>query len=527
MSAIITDQLRILNAKSFVSDVESSNNSYYAFVGLTNPSDYQTNWDANPPAPKDSFDQENDYWDTMVALKKIKPDDVRQVIRKVMWSSGTTYDMYRHDITRTSTSSPSGATNLYSANYYVVNSDYRVYICLHNGVSPENPEGRPSLEEPLFTDLEPRAAGTSGDGYIWKYLYTIRPSDIIKFDSTNFIPVPKNWGQSGTESFVIKSNASNGGQLKIATITSRGVDLGAANRTYTNVPIKGDGSGAEATIVVGNDSTVESVTISKGGSGYTYGTIDFAAGGVPTGTLPPAFKVIIPPKGGHGYDIYRELGAYSVLVYSRIENDNENPDFILGNQISRVGIVRNPLEPSSTSLLSQDKASSVYALKLTGISAPDDFASARFTPDSVITQTVGTGVTAVGRVVSYDATTGVVKYWQDRSMVGFNTDGSPKTNPQYGFTLNQFTATPGSGGSLTISGGSINLNIDTTFGTEESPAITTVLNNRTYHLGQFFVKGVSQPEVKKYSGEIIYIDNRPSITRSQNQKEDIKVILQF
>jgi hypothetical protein len=38
---------------------------------------------------------------------------------------------------------------------------------------------------------------------------------------------------------------------------------------------------------------------------------------------------------------------------------------------------------------------------------------------------------------------------------------------------------------------------------------------------------LSNPEVKKYSGSIIYVDNRPSITRSSNQKEDIKVILQF
>ena len=45
--------------------------------------------------------------------------------------------------------------------------------------------------------------------------------------------------------------------------------------------------------------------------------------------------------------------------------------------------------------------------------------------------------------------------------------------------------------------------------------------------GQTFANGVSNPEVKKYSGNIIYVDNRPSITRSTNQKEDIKVILQF
>ena len=42
-----------------------------------------------------------------------------------------------------------------------------------------------------------------------------------------------------------------------------------------------------------------------------------------------------------------------------------------------------------------------------------------------------------------------------------------------------------------------------------------------------FVIGVAYPDVKKYSGDIIYVDNRPSVNRSVNQKEDIKVILQF
>ena len=40
-------------------------------------------------------------------------------------------------------------------------------------------------------------------------------------------------------------------------------------------------------------------------------------------------------------------------------------------------------------------------------------------------------------------------------------------------------------------------------------------------------KGVSNPEIDKYSGNMIYVDHRPSITRSSNQKEDIKIILQF
>ena len=515
MSAIITDQIRILNAKNFVSGVSSSTNSYYSFIGLPNPTDYQSNWDVNPPAPKDNFNEENSYWDTMIALKKINSSDVRQVVPKRVWSSGTTYDMYRHDYSRINVAKVSGSTTLYSSFYFVVNSEYRVYICLQNGITPETPNGKPSLDEPTFTDLEPRSAGSSGDGYIWKYLYTIKPADIVKFESTDFIPVPQNW-ETSSDNLAVRNNAVDG-SIKIVTITNRGISVGSANRTYTKVPIKGDGVGAECTIVVNNDSQVESITISNQGSGYTYGNVDLISGNVPTGTTRPTFDVIISPKGGHGYDIYRELGAYNVLLYSRIENNNENPDFITGNQIARIGIVENP-EVTTGTILTLDRASVVNALRLTGVG----YSSASFTADSYITQTVSTGTTAIGRVISYNQTTGVLKYWQDRTLSGFNTDGTSHVNPSYGFNLTQFTGSPSTGGSLTITGGSVNLSIDSTFTDNK-----ILINNRTYYLGQTFVNGISSPEVKKHSGNIIYVDNRPSITRSSNQKEDIKVILQF
>ena len=227
MAAIITDQIRILNAKNFVADVNNSSNSYYSFVGLTNPSDYQSDWDSDPPAPKDNFDQENDYWDTMVALKKINSADIKQVVPKRAWSSGTTYDMYRHDYSRTNTAAVSGSTSLYLATYFVMNSDFRVYICLNNGIDPDNPTGRPSLDEPTFTDLEPRAAGTSGDGYIWKYLYTIKPSDVSKFESTQFMPVPADW-ETSSDTAAVRDNAVDG-SIKIVTISNRGIGLGTAN----------------------------------------------------------------------------------------------------------------------------------------------------------------------------------------------------------------------------------------------------------------------------------------------------------
>jgi len=519
MSAIITDQFRILNASNFVDLLTSTSSSFYSFVGLSNATDYDSNWDDNPPSPKDNFDEENDYWDTIIALKKISNDDVRQVIRKITWSSGTTYDMYRHDISRFNLAKPSNATSLYSSNFYVMNSEYRVYICLQNGSDPENPNGRQSLDEPQFVDLEPGSAGTSGDGYIWKYLYTINPSDIIKFDSINFIPVPRNWKTSTNSSIVsVRENASTSGQIKVITIKNRGIGIGTANQIYTDVPIKGDGFGASATIVIGNDSKVESVIVSDGGFGYTHGRLDLSAAGVPQATINPIFDVIIPPQGGHGADIYRELGATNVLVYSRIENDIENPDFITGNQIARIGLIENPLSYGTSSTITLDKASAVSAIKLVG--AGYSFAS--FDQDSRITQTIGLGITAVGRVISYSKETGILKYWQDRSLVGFNTDKTQNNFPEYGYNLNKFTSDISAGGELIIKGGSTNLNIDSAF-----TGVSTTINSRTYNLGQQFNNGISNPEVQKYSGKIIYVDNRPSITRSINQKEDIKVILQF
>jgi len=516
MAAIITDQIRILNAKNFVNEVSNTSNSYYSFIGLPNSSDYQTNWNTSPPSPKDNFDQENSYWDSMIALKKIVASDVRLVVPKRFWSSGTVYEMYRHDYSSANQAPQSGATSLYSASYFVINENYRVYICLQNGTDPDNPLGRSSLDQPDFTDLEPRAAGTSSDGYVWKYLYTIKPSEVTKFESTDYMPVPSDW-ETGTDNAAVRDNAVDG-SIKIVLVTGKGVGLGTANRVYTRVPIKGDGTGAECTVFIDNNQQVNSVVVSSQGSGYTYGNLDLVAGGVPLGTTRPTFNVIIPPKGGHGKDIYRELGAYNVLLYSRIENDPQNPDFITGNEFARVGLVENPLSYNSTAILTSLKASAVNALKLVGAS----YSTVTFNYDAEVTQTVATGTTAVGRVINYDQTTGVLKYWQDRAQSGFTTAGIAQTNPKYGFDRVEFTSTPSTGGSLNIAGGSEVLAIDSTFS-----GISTVINNRTYYLGQTFASGLANPEVKKHSGNIIYVDNRPAVTRSSNQKEDIKIILQF
>ena len=109
--------------------------------------------------------------------------------------------------------------------------------------------------------------------------------------------------------------------------------------TKNNVPIRGDGQDGLASVTFVNGKPI-SVQVTNGGSGYTFATLDLDS--VVTGSGAVFSDIIQPPKG-HGADIYTELGANKVLVYSRIENsDTTNPDFPVGNQFARIGILKNP-----------------------------------------------------------------------------------------------------------------------------------------------------------------------------------------
>ena len=46
-----------------------------------------------------------------------------------------------------------------------------------------------------------------------------------------------------------------------------------------------------------------------------------------------------------------------------------------------------------------------------------------------------------------------------------------------------------------------------------------MVGGRNVSLSQTFNLGKASPDVKKYSGEIIYIDNRAPVTRTSSQKK--------
>jgi len=524
MSAIVTDQFRILNASNFVDSINDSSNSYYVFVGLSNPSPStvgfgrEDNWDTtNTPNPTDSFDYLNHYSSTILFGKKITSANVRRVVRKIDWVSGTQYEMYRPDYSGINSSPITGSMRLYDANYYVINSEYRVYICIDNGSSGNNPNGNASQVEPTFTDLEPTKLS---DGYIWKYLYSVSPSDIVKFDSTEYITLPNDW-QTSTDAQItaVRENGDsdlNDNQIKKVYIENAGLGYVAGTKSCNLV---GDGSGGTVSVTVDATNKISDVIVTSGGKNYTYAIVDLqttSGSGISTfAKLVP----IIPPSKGHGFDLYKELGADKVLVYARF--DDSTKDFPVDTKFAQVGILKNPTQYDSaginTTIYTDSEFSGVYSLMLSEVTGTPTVG------DKIKQSRVDIGKVALGYVVSYDSDTKVLKYSRDRSLYyGNKLDHTDSAGISTYFTSSGSLVDFSESYGISENNGTWTASIKSGFS-----GITTTISNKIVNLGVEFTNGLSNPEINNKSGDIIYIDNRPTVTRNSRQKEDVKIILEF
>ena len=531
MAAIVTDQFRILNANNFIETVENSANSYYIFLGLTDPGSAKygrkadnNTWNSDTPVPEDSINDVNHISDTMIFGKRVTSDNIRRLVPRRDWAAGTRYNMYRHDYTSQNPAPVSGAQRLYDARYFVMNKDFNVYICIDNGSSGINTTGNASQDEPTFTGLEPSRAGESGDGYIWKYLFSVSPSDIIKFDSTDYISVPSNWSTSDNAQIkAVRENGDstiNGNQIKKVYIENQG--HGYTDGLGQEVSILGDGTGGRVVLDV-VDKKITDAVVSSGGKGYTFGIVDL---GTLNGSVNPAATgifskliPIIPPGKGHGSDVYKELGTDKVLLYARF--DDKDKDFPIDTKFAQVGIVKNPTSIGSTNVYTGSSFSSLGAIKFV------DSTTVTPTIGEVINQQLPNGNKAYGIVASFDDDTKVLKYYQDRSLY-FHQTSNDQTD-----RVGVSTASIVYSFDNDTTGGAVPANVESVSGftgqiqTTYSGITTNPTGTKLISLGTEFTDGLSEPEINKGSGEIIYLDNRSLITRDARQKEDVKIILEF
>ena len=487
MPAIITNKFRIHNSEQFFeSFTEASGNTYYLGIGRSLPYSTATRADGRtdnqgtdvlPITPADNLNAESFTYDDLLAVKKVSDTDIAFVAPRRNWVTGTTYDIYRHDygerITGTTTlqTSNSGVSNLFDANFYVLNSSRNVYKCLDN-----NNNGASTVEP---TGTNSSSIISTADGYKWKYMYSLSASQQSNFLSTDFMAVSTNTD--------VSSNAVDGA-INIVKIKTAG--SGGADGTHTGIAIRGDGSGGVVSVTV-TSGAVTAVTVTTEGTGYTFGTISNAqivAAGA-TSLTGAELDVIIPPKGGHGKNAVQELGAFFVMTNTSLEGTESanSGDVSVANDFRKVCLIKDPKSGGSAANAATLRATK--AIRLTGISGT-------FAVDEKITQS-STG--AVGKVVEFDSTNSILYYVQTRH----NDEGVDSNGNQTAFSgANVVTGTGGAQGTP-----------------ETSHSATT--NNVV------FVSGYSVPEIDHDSGDVLYVENRAPITRAADQTENIKLIIEF
>jgi len=485
MAAIITNKFRINNAEQFVESFsETAATTYYLFIGRAHSwatdADVQGNsinegTDASPPTPNDDVVSEFYAYDDMIGAKIISSSDVTFCIPRRDWTTGTTYDMYEHNIS-SSNAANSGATNLFDSTYVVMNSSNAVYKVI------ENDGATASTVEPTSTS---NSIFETSDGYRWKYMYSLTSAETLNFMSTDFIHV-------STDSTV--SAAAVDGALDTILVVAGGSSFSTSSgSTISAIPIRGDGSSGVASVVI-SSGAIASATVTTAGTGYTYAYIRSAdiitatnAGGAGSGAN---INVIIPPKGGHGSDALLELGAFYVMLNKSLVGVEGTSDIGVGNDFRRIGLMRNPTDFGTTTVATATTRRQIYAAVFSSVSGT-------FTADEEINQ-ASTG--AVGKVVEYDATNKLLYWVQTRFPdVGTDTDGN---------------ATAFSGANAIT-------------GQSSSASATPNTSSSATVNGVTFASGYANPELAYDSGDIIYVEERSPITRASDQTENVKLIIEF
>lgn len=493
MAAIILEKFRTHNAKEFIADFGDSSN--YIFIGRSH------SWtdDNEPPAPANSESEEIRAFEDMIALKKIATTDVSHGLVRYNWTSGTVYDEYRDDYS-SSNQTPSGANNFYDGRGYVVTSDYKVYKCLKTGKSGGAFYDAGTAQG---STVEPSSVSTTdpeitADGYIWKFMYQMSANDVIKYVTNDFVPVKTIGAKTnvagsggvfgvaatddGSAQWDIENDAVDGAIYRyIITAAGSGYNNGSATTFDLDVNVEGDGSGAVATLSF-ESGALSSVTFkdtSSYGSGYkraSFPTLDSTLSGLTAGTG-ATLRAVISPIQGHGANPIDELGGNYVVLNSRLEFGDGAGDFPTDNDFRQIGLIKNPVA-NGGSIAVAETLTATRKLTLTD--------ATNVSVDDIIRDVASASednTTAVARVIS--KTGNIIKV---------------QTIANNGGEFVNF------------------VNNDDVFIGSASSKETDVT-----------AAGVdgAHPEVERFTGQILYVENRGPVSRAADQIEDIKLIIEM
>jgi hypothetical protein len=451
--AIVTNSIKKQVIEDIKRDADSSGTHYYVAIGRSE--DWNDADDA--PVEVNTAKEERDFRVGLQSIKKVI--DLSFVVPRYNWSSGAIYSAY-----------DDAQVGYPAQTYYVMNDNNQIYMCIQQG---RNSSGQAQVSTVQPTGNTTGVPFDTADGYIWKFLYSIGALDANKFVSANYIPsklvtaVDENSPAADIEQQVVQNNAIAG------QIVGYAVDSGGAGYSSSpTITIVGDGTKAKAAATISGGQVVDVKLIDSSGSytlgsGYNFGEVVVTGGGSPT--KPAAVRPIIGSVGGFGADPRDDLRSTAIMLNSK-PTGAEGDDFIIGNDFRQVGLLKNPMDSSGTTLFTADTGRCLKKISLSSVTQG-------FTADNKIIGGTSGVQALIDKVDSSDI-------WYHQSLqTGFG-------NFQAGESIAE---TNGNGaGSLDAS-------------------VTPYIN----------------PEVDTTTGEVLYIDNRSSVTRSSGQTEDIKLVIQI
>lgn len=248
MSSVTPPIYRTEMMSAVLDDVISRRTRYYLVTGNI---DEWTD-EPNPDASSSSDVYQRFARRNFVECNEFGVGEISLMIRRHTWTSGTVYDYYDESYSSTN-SSYSGALSIADSRFYVINSENRIYKCIDNNYDS------PSIVEPLGDTID---FIQTGDGYIWKYLYEIPRSLLQSFADPNNLPVYN----------ATTSQFYNRGKIIEVNITNPGVNYDPDD---TTLEVVGDGLFAAVEPVIDNQTgEITNVIITNNGQAYNTATIE-------------------------------------------------------------------------------------------------------------------------------------------------------------------------------------------------------------------------------------------------------------
>ena len=511
MTARVTNNFRLFQAKSMVDGLKDTDQSdvFYLYTGHSAPIDSEFNdagqpiSDLIPPIPQIGYSDLVVNYDTMISMSRILIGGIGRVIRRYDWVANTLYRAYHthgqlHSITETdiSINGPQAGRP-----YYVVNADtstgtprLNVYKCLYTPYdTTEGEEGFIlSTVAPTGTDINPF---TTGDGYTWKFLYTIAPSESLVFNTSEWTFVSERisaadrinitTGSIKQRQLNVQDNTVKGEVYSVSVLNGgSGLIDGEYPVTLTNGVDMIPGQDFMGTAIV-DDSELKVITTSTAGIGY----VGLAAAVInpkdngdvfsdSESTL-PITHVNIADGNGHGDNIPAELNATTVMMNTRIIHEAGQNEFMIQNDFRQIGVIRNPIDTNTNLLAIRDHYRLTNYLDVASpISDVKNDDIIRNINNSVRARVVGLGSSS-----TLDS---------DNISRGFGT--------RVFYTLLDQTSNFDVGESVR--------------GDDDGAAAITILS-------------ISAPEIVYDSGDIIYVENRKPINRATDQIESYNIVFGF